>query len=467
MVSMARIFSSTKFWIGVIALLFLGMLYWMSSYITWKEEEIDLGYSKEARKDDFLAVKQFLQQQGVASESLRSFAMLDQMEWQGERLGPDDTLILLNAHKMLRGQRLDNVLAWVEQGGTVITSTYNPFIGNNTGTRDPLLDHFGIEVDHYDDDEDPETESVETYDDDIADELDEELKEDLDKALDSFDEEENPTQDAEDDSTDEDGEQDNGHENKQENEDNEKNRPENYYRCSLFQEPMAVDFLNESEPLLIDYSEGDSFDFYGDEPQGWSGDEVGLHLAQFDWGQGLVIINSDNTIWENQRVDCHDHAYALWKLINHNGKVWFLINQEAPSLWTILWRATPYGMLAALLALALWLWAKATRFGPILTRATPGRRSLAEHIHASAMLLWRRQQHPYLVSLLRQELRQHLQQHYPLFNQWSEQEQIAHLQTLTPLSAGDLHKALFSDKLQHPQDFTLAVACLQTIRKSV
>ena len=440
---MARRLSTNKLLLLAIAAVIIGLLYWASRYITWKEEEIDLGYSREALKDDFLAVKQFLAHQGVDSQSLRSFGMLDNMAWQGEQVGPQDTLVLLNAHKMLRGQRLDNLLAWVEQGGTVITTTYNPFIGAGGGT-DPLLDHFSILVGDY---EDTDTEED---NDPTSDDADEEITEPDDQAEDVLDDEGSTTDPDNDDE-----------------ESDEEKLPDNHFRCSLYLEPQAVDFFDESEPLLIDYSGGVAFDYYGDEPQGWSGDDRGLHLAQFEWGQGLVIINSDNEIWTNQRVDCHDHAYALWKLIDHDGKVWFLINQEAPSLWSLLWQSVPYGMLAALLALGLWLWAKAIRFGPILTRKTEGRRSLAEHIYASAMLLWRRQQHPYLVERLREEVRQLLHQHYPQFNQWSEQEQISHLQQLTSLSATELHRALFSNTLQHPQDFTLAVACLQTIRKSI
>src|SRR5690606_41164547 len=78
-----------------------------------------------------------------------NFGLLDNMEWQGERVGPRDTLVLLNAHKMLRGQRLDNLLSWVEKGGTVITSTNNPFVGNEGS--DPLLDQFGITVNESED----------------------------------------------------------------------------------------------------------------------------------------------------------------------------------------------------------------------------------------------------------------------------------------------------------------------------
>jgi hypothetical protein len=57
--------------------------------------------------------------------------------------------------------------------------------------------------------------------------------------------------------------------------------------------------------------------------------------------------------------------------------------------------------------------------------------------------------------------------HAHLFNEWSRAEQISYVQTLTTLSASEIEQALFSEKLQSPQDFTEAVALLQTIRKSI
>src|SRR5690606_36148228 len=136
---MARRLSTNQLILIVLAIAIIGMGYWASRYLTWVEEEIDMGYSQEAKKDEFLAIGYFLREHGVASQTLRNFGLLDNMEWQGERVGPRDTLVLLNAHKMLRGQRLDNLLSWVEKGGTVITSTNNAFVGNEgsdaAGTR--------------------------------------------------------------------------------------------------------------------------------------------------------------------------------------------------------------------------------------------------------------------------------------------------------------------------------------------
>jgi hypothetical protein len=425
----------------------LGLGFWLSQQINWTEEEVNAGLSDAARKDPFYAAKLFLQRQGVATQTLRNLSLLDNLSWQGQPLTKDDTLVLLNAHKLLQGKRLKNLLDWVERGGVVIASTDNPFIGNNTDTRDLLLDHFEISVRRP------------LYGKNALDDLDELDDDELDGDEDYYSEEYSDEEYLDEDYLAEAADNDAT--------DDEENAEDADLVCKPFISPTETLLPQEPEPLLIDYSLGQSFDHYGEAPGTLSSNDNGLQLAYFNRGVGRVVINSDNHIWQNQRIECHDHAYLLWRLINPKGKVWFVINQEAPSLWVILWRSTPYGAAAALLALAFWLWAKAARFGPILTRTSSGRRSLAEHIHASAMLLWRRQQHPYLVTQLRAELRQFLLLHYPQFDNWSQADQIAHLQTLTTLTPAELDKALFSTQLLTPQDFTTAVACLQMIRKSL
>lgn len=469
---------------GAAVIIALGI--WLGFYVTWKEKEIDIGLSREAEADPFLAIKRLLSQREIDSQSLRSFSILDDLHWQDQPLAVNDTLILLNAHKMIEGQRLTNLLDWVERGGTVIISTDNPFIGQTRGTQDALFERFELELiadqekedaegtdtlgESYD--EDDESTDKASMNDDPADDHQENAPESdfteqasdnlVDQVRDSLFPPPQPPS-TETDPADKLAE--NSHPAVPSDlaaSEDDKDSP-----CNPKSPPLAVNFINEQEPLLIDYSLGQRFRSYGIRPQAQVEDDKGLHLAQFEWGEGLVVFQSDLEIWTNQRVGCFDHAYSLWKFIDDHGKVWFLVNQEAPSLWTLIWRAAPYGSMAALFALSLWLWAQASRFGPILTRQSEGRRSLAEHIHASAMLLWRRQEHPYLVARLRDDLRQQLVKHYPHFTGWSEQEQLAHLQSLTSLSAAQIHLALFSDKLLPPQDFTEAVACLQTLRKNL
>jgi hypothetical protein len=422
--------------LGVVLL--LALVAWLGHNISWKEKAIEVGQSAAARKDNFLAAKYFLHRQGLASETLRSFSLLDTLHWQGEKLGADDTLILINSYKLLQDTRLQNLLTWVEGGGTVIASTQSVFIGSNTNTRDQLLDTLGVEVLR-----EPAT----------ADEPAEEI------------EDENTIDDAASmDGSDEVNDQTNGLANDESNEETNE-EPKEPRACETEASLIALPFADEATPLMIDYSAAPRF-ASSSLPQLAAGDELGLYIAQFNVGQGRIIVNSDLSLWNNSRIECHDHAYLLWKAVNPHGKVWFLVNQEAPSLLTLIVRTSPAGALAGAVALLLWLWANAARFGPIRSRSEHGRRSLAEHIRASAMLLWRRGQHPYLVTQLRTRLRERLQRMHPHFNNLTEPDQISHLQTLCTLSPEAIHQALFSDQLQSPQDFTEAVANLQILLQS-
>src|SRR5690554_4104379 len=83
------------------AIFLLALILWLSHKIIWEEKEIDVGQSAAARKDMFLAAKHLLQWQAVESQSLRSFILLDHLHWQGEKLGPQDTLVMTNSYKLL------------------------------------------------------------------------------------------------------------------------------------------------------------------------------------------------------------------------------------------------------------------------------------------------------------------------------------------------------------------------------
>lgn len=432
--------------------------YWINRQIIWQEDELDIGYSELARKQQFLAAHNFLQRQGIDTQTVHTLRLLDNLSWQGQALAPEDTLIFLNVHRSVRAAQVTTLLTWIESGGTLIASTENNFISNSKVSFDLLFEELYLEVYDFSDfyDDESSTYNDADYDDDeYDDDEDEDEYEDQDEVEDNQHNSLDTNKPV-------------AHIIETQHDEENKLIADSLSRCSLLNAPQEVALTQESEPLSIAYNHALRFGYYGDdEPYFSSGDDDGLYLARLNLGQGQVIVNSGNKIWTNSQIDCYDHAYLLWQLINTKGKVWFLVNHDTPSLWKLVWQSSPYGILAALIALLLWLWASALRFGPILTRTNHSRRSLGEHIHASATLLWRHQQHPYLITLLRTEIFQQCVRQAPLFNDWSRAQQAAYIQTLTQLTISEIERALFGEKLQSPQDFTDLVALLQTIRKSL
>lgn len=492
--------------IAALAAVLAGLGYWWYTTLEWEEKEIDLGYSKEARQNDFLAAEIFLRKQGVQATTVKNLSLLDKHSWRNLKLGAQDTIVIINGYKTLTQERYDSLYEWVEAGGTLITSTQNPFIGTHTSEEDLLLNDFNIELE-------PEETDTDTRD------LLEKLADGFDEESDESDDENSDTEKADDkqDTSLEKSPTDNLEEktlaekssDKKASKKNEKakkdEKPENYYRCSMKETPTAIEFADEEKPLNFDFSRRSQFIYYdyiahddakedtesGETPtdqglavgdaqetesvaeeetdaeEDYHYDEKREHLLYFDIGEGSVTITSDNTIWANQRIDCHDHAYGLWRLVNPDGRVWFLINQDAPSLASILWRNASYGVIAGMIALVLWLWALSVRFGPVLVIEQSGRRSLAEHIYASAMLLWRKQQHPQLLNILRKEILERLDEQHPNLDQASGEQRLEFLHQLTGISQADIKQALFADGLHHPQEFAAAIAHLQTIRKQL
>ena len=86
------------------------------------------------------------------------------------------------------------------------------------------------------------------------------------------------------------------------------------------------------------------------------------------------------------------HQLQAWQLLAPNlgqGHVYLIHGQHRDRWWLRLLREGLLTWLPLALLLAGWLWARSQRLGPLLPDPEPSRRSLREHIIASANHLWR------------------------------------------------------------------------------
>ncbi|MBI1907525.1 MAG: DUF4350 domain-containing protein [Rhodocyclales bacterium] len=121
-----------------------------------------------------------------------------------------------------------------------------------------------------------------------------------------------------------------------------------------------------------------------------SGGPEGIHLVQYEWGEGLVTVMSDQDPWHNDNIGRHDHALFLEALIDLERPVLVLHGSPMPSLLALVAAHGREALLAATLFLAAWLVRRARRFGPLRTVETLHRRALGEHILAASRYRWRR-----------------------------------------------------------------------------
>lgn len=447
--------------IGVILVLLIsGLGYVISSQFYWAEEEVDRGFSKSALQNDFLAAKLFLQKQGIPVSVVKNQRLLEEGRWRNLELKPDDTVILVNAYKTLDENRYYKLKDWVEAGGTLIASSQNPFVGSHTNENDLLLEEFGIEQAPR------KVEEKGDFFEELSKDLKKKEKELKEKKQNKQNKQKEPSTEVEKDKS----------KTSEEISANEKKRElkEAYWnRCGKKKDATPIDFVSEEKPLMFDFSHEDNFIYYDYDEL----DDEGLakeraeHFLHFDWGDGSATFVSDTHIWSNRRIDCHDHAYALWSLVNLEGRVWVLINQDAPSLSAIIWQKAPYGFLACLVALCLWLWSKSQSHGPVFVQRVLARRSLAEHLYATGVLLWRKFQSPQLLIVLRNDILDHLEKHHFMVGSTEQdpsgQLRLDFLHELTGLPQEAIKRALFAEGIHEPQDLAKVIAHLQIIRKKI
>ncbi|MCV6604517.1 MAG: DUF4350 domain-containing protein, partial [Porticoccaceae bacterium] len=124
-----------------------GYVYWWLQNHELVEQEFRLRPSKEVRENPFRAAQLFLERKGYPvelSSGLNRFQALPPSDHMiiGERLGG-----------RLPNHRVDELLAWVEGGGQLLTSVHRSWIGDDPGAADKLLDKLGLVLWEHNSDE--------------------------------------------------------------------------------------------------------------------------------------------------------------------------------------------------------------------------------------------------------------------------------------------------------------------------
>ena len=134
----------------------------------------------------------------------------------------------------------------------------------------------------------------------------------------------------------------------------------------------------------------------------YADNEYGSQLVQLSLGDGQVTVLTDLGLWDNQNLLYFDHAWLLaW--LTGNQPVWFVRSVAMPPLMQWLWLRAPELGTALLLLVALWLWSRIPRRGPIQPVAEDHNRDYLQHLHASGYFQWRTEQQDTLLTALRQQ----------------------------------------------------------------
>jgi hypothetical protein len=407
----------------LVALIFLLLLAGYFTAFTREYVEVDKGFSKAARSNPYLAAQLYLT--GKTHVTWRSHQALRTLQsghftWQGQSLGPGDTLVLANAYGSFTREETDNLLNWVEKGGQLIYHLGNPFIDIDRIPTDPILVNLALELT-----EKPDTADAQAIR--VA----------------------NETAQA-------------------------PSTPANYVEklasvssehCYSSRETLLIT-LPGKEPALVDLGPGRGLVLDDDQPTPiWMPANMSaVPAAAFRFGQGRITFLNNLTAWGNSRIGCGDHGYFLKNTLGPGNTIAWFLNLDAPSLWQRLCALAPEAVLACVFALLAWGWHANVRFGEALINRPTQRRAFLDHFKAWANYLWRAPLISAQINAQRQECLQRAARRAPGFIHLTSDEQLMRLEQLTGLNRPLINQALFSPLEHQAQRITDIIFALQQLR---
>ena len=118
-----------------------GLMAWaLWGKLEWSEREVWVGYSGEARVNDFLACQRLLERMGQRASSIRGLPLGRQMP------GRNDVIILPRRQTRMSPGQVDALMAWVKKGGLLIAEGLTTESRESEATQDPIFQAVGARM---------------------------------------------------------------------------------------------------------------------------------------------------------------------------------------------------------------------------------------------------------------------------------------------------------------------------------
>jgi|GEM_PF-2781258 len=380
-------FSKATWVIIISSLVFFGFFLWFVKNFDKVPYERELGYSAEARRNQFLAAEQFLKRVNVALESRHDFALFDNAF--DEKLGQYDTVLINGSRIGMSSARRDAMREWVNRGGHLVLLATEFYEYEFGASRDKYLDALGLR--YYD-----------TRDD-----------------------------------------------------------------YSDYSEEESLTSLNfdgyERETQVHFYPDGYIEDTSG-EASFIGGPEYADQFIQYQQGEGLLTVLVDFTVFQNNRIDAHDHAMFLLQLIGNSPQVWLVYNRVQPSLWQLMVSQIPLVIISAASLLLLMMLGQLWRKGAAIKDSPPVQREIMQHIAAAGEFSFRADRGAHLLEEMMRSIHHRLNQLVHGFERLSEDKQLIKLAHITGLPQEQL-QILWQTENENQETFITKVQLVQEIRK--
>ncbi len=406
--------------VGVLGLLVYGFFALMEPY----EESVDRGWGKAALLNPYLAIEQFGSAMNMRVASSYNFASLKSLPDGG-------TVFISNTGDVLTHRNVEKLVAWMQSGGHLIVAA--PYYDEDN--PDMLLQIYGVR-------------KLVVEDEGAI--VDQDIK--LSETLENINAQESDAQQSG-----------NGQVCEIEN---------------LAQDELtALTFNGVKSALQVHFSAASKLDhaylhsnddsqYSGVKPSYWAGDKFGTHFMQFNVGDGMLSVLSDKTIWQSERAGQFDHAYLFWMLSDSDTDTVILYGASMPSVFYLLWHHAAELIVICALWLLAWIYYRSRRFGPMRGINVAVRRSMAEHIRASAEYLWRYGEGEQLLALARQDLQQQMQR-LPAINTLSTTDVWQLMSERSGVAINKVAAALATARSGNEREFAVLMSTIQKIRNSI
>ena len=201
--------------------------------------------------------------------------------------------------------------------------------------------------------------------------------------------------------------------------------------------------------------------------------ERGYYLGQHAHGDGDWTVVGDLNFLHTEPLKRAGYAQFAWQVLAPslpNGpeakmqKVHLVYATEVPPLHVLLVERGWPALLPALLALLLWLWARAQRFGPLLGVAAAHRRALREHIQVAGEFTFRRGRAAALYAPVRRAFDERLRRDDPALAALEGDTLIEALAARTGHSRALVRQALCPSGLAEAEHFFVTIKTLTELR---
>ncbi len=438
---------ASKIVISVLLILIGAMVYVFYFYAEVTSKDVNRGYSKAAKKNPYLAAELYLHARDVEAEFSLRYTLLDNIGRSSSEseaiFQSNDTLVLENIRGIVSGPRYDKVMRWVSQGGTVVLSLDNVFLGERAS--DELSKWLGVSatsIDYSNDDNSEEAPSTSS---------------------------ENKVPEI--------GPSDKDKQTKNSSKKVEAKSEDSSFVYSdtsaCYAEQAHQIRLASAEEIDVYFYGRPSFIALGEHKPAWFSAETHgnnppyVSAASFPYGDGHIHVIRSSGLWRNPWIQCHDNAYFLWSLINPQGKVWIIENRDAPSLFVLLWRYLQMGVWWVMASVTILLWFAFMRVGPAFEYKESTRRRFVEHIKADAVFVWKRRGLGALLEALRVSTTRRLLRKIHGYENKSTDEKIASIRQFIDIDAQAIGFALFEKNIKNHSEFINAIKVLKRLKEQL